>query len=110
MNNDLDDGHAGLRVLVVDDELTANSARGRATRAMVASVRAYDILVIEATTSDDAWSAFVADPDLSAILVDWDLHDGSDGKHTETQHVLSMLRSRTRTCRSFCWQDGRLFP
>ena len=94
MDRKLGDSHSGLRVLVVDDELTADSARGRATRAVIAAIREYSIVVVEATTSDDGWSAFVANPDLSAILIDWDLHDGSDGKHGETQHILSMLRSR----------------
>ena len=83
-----------LRVLVVDDELAADSVRGRAARALVACVRGYGIAVVEATTSEGGWSALVAHPDLSAILLDWDLHDCPEGEHRDTRQFLSMLRSR----------------
>ena len=53
-----------MKVLMVDDELTAQTASGRAARALVQELRDRDVAVIEATSDDDGQAVVLSDPSL----------------------------------------------
>ena len=81
-----------MRALVVDDELTLQTAEGRAARALVQELKERSIEVIEATSAEDGTSAITADTAIHAVLVDWSL--GNDKGHARARALLEFVRSR----------------
>ncbi len=56
-----------MKVLVVNDELTAQPARGHVTRALVQELRDRDVAVVEATSDDDGQAVVLSDSSLQSI-------------------------------------------
>ena len=84
-----------MRALMVDDELTAPTAEGRAVRALVQELQARAVEVVEAGSADDGMSVIMSDSALHAILVDWTL--GDDPGHARARALLQLVRSRNAT-------------
>ncbi len=86
------------RALVVDDELPALTAEGRATRALVQELQGRAIEVVEAASAEDGTSVIVSDSAIHAVLVDWTLgdHNGgpAGGDHDRARNLIKQLRSR----------------
>ncbi len=82
----------GMRVLMVDDELIAQTATGRAARALVAELTNRDIAVVEAISTDDGRVVVETDPSIQAILLDWVLSD--DPEHSKARELISLVRRR----------------
>ncbi|MGA2112343.1 MAG: Orn/Lys/Arg decarboxylase N-terminal domain-containing protein [Anaerolineales bacterium] len=82
-----------MKVLMVDDELTAQTARGRAARALAQELRDRDVAVIEATSADDGQAVVLSDPSLQGILLDWTLGD-DDAAHDKARALLALIRGR----------------
>ncbi|MGD0879047.1 MAG: Orn/Lys/Arg decarboxylase N-terminal domain-containing protein [Anaerolineales bacterium] len=83
----------GKKVLMVDDELTAQTARGRAARALAQELRDRDVTVIEATSDEDGQAVVLSDPSLEGILLDWTLSD-DDVAHDKARALLALIRKR----------------
>ena len=81
-----------MRALVVDDELGAATAEGRAARALVQELQGRAIEVIEATSADDGISVITADSAIHAVLIDWTLGDDKD--HSRARAFIEFVRSR----------------
>lgn len=81
-----------LKALIVDDELLEQSASGRATRALAEELRGRNVEVVESTSLEDATAAFVSDPSLQAVLVDWTLA-GDDAAHDGSLELLRVIRA-----------------
>lgn len=81
-----------MRALMVDDELGAASAEGRAARALVQELQDRAIEVIEATSVQDGTSVVTADSAIHVILIDWSL--GGDDDHAKARSFLEFVRSR----------------
>ena len=92
----------GLKALVVDDELTEESAAGRAVRGLVTELKGRDIDVVTAMTADDAIAIIRSDPALQCILLDWDL--GPDG-HDLSASVVEAVRQRNTHVPVFLMAD-----
>jgi arginine decarboxylase len=86
------------RALVVDDELPALTAEGRATRALVQELQGRAVEVVEAASAEDGSSVIVSDSAIHAVLVDWTLgdHNGGPaaGDHDRARNLIKQLRSR----------------
>jgi arginine decarboxylase len=82
----------GLRALMVDDELTSQTAEGRAARALAEELKGRAIEVVEATSAEDGTSVIVSDSAIHAILMDWTL--GDDKGHARARGLLQLIRSR----------------
>jgi arginine/lysine/ornithine decarboxylase len=82
-----------IKVLIVDDELTLQTATGRAVRALVEALRDDEIVVIEATSADDGKAVVNSDPSVQAILLDWTLSD-DDKMHDKAKALLKLIRAR----------------
>jgi arginine decarboxylase len=86
------------RALVVDDELPAPTAEGRATRALVQELQGRAIEVVEAASAEDGSSVVVSDSAIHAILVDWTLGDQNGGPargdHESARNLIKQVRSR----------------
>ena len=81
------------KVLIVDDELAAQTASGRAIRALVEELREAEINVIEATSADDGQAVVRSDPSIQTILLDWTLSD-DDTAHDKAKALLRLIRTR----------------
>ena len=84
-----------MKVLMVDDELTAQTAWGRATRALAEELRNRDVIVVEATSDDDGQAVVMSDPSLESILLDWTLGD-NDPEHDKARALISLIRRAQR--------------
>jgi arginine decarboxylase len=82
-----------MKVLIVDDELTAQTATGRSMRALAQALGEQEIVVVEAISADDAQSVVRSDPSLQAILLDWTLSD-DDTAHDKANALLALIRAR----------------
>ncbi|WP_315856790.1 Orn/Lys/Arg decarboxylase N-terminal domain-containing protein, partial [Burkholderia cepacia] len=69
----------GMRALLVDDEITQETATGRAVRTLSAELAQRDIDVLTATSADDAIMLIRSDPSIQCVLLDWDLGVGGPG-------------------------------
>ncbi|WP_315856973.1 Orn/Lys/Arg decarboxylase N-terminal domain-containing protein, partial [Burkholderia contaminans] len=70
----------GMRALLVDDEITQETATGRAVRTLSAELVQRDIDVLTATSADDAIMLIRSDPSIQCVLLDWDLGVGGAGR------------------------------
>ena len=82
----------GFKALIVDDELAAQTAEGRATRALVQELQGRSIEIVEAESAEDGMSVVVSDSAIHAILLDWTL--GRDTEHARARRLLEFVRSR----------------
>lgn len=92
----------GMKALVVDDELTEESAAGRAVRGLVTELKRRDIDVVTAQAAEDAIAIVRSDPALQCILLDWDL--GPDG-HALSTSVVDAVRHRNSHIPVFLMAD-----
>lgn len=92
----------GMKALVVDDELTEQSAAGSAVRGLVAELERRDVEVVTAMAADDAIAIIRSDPALQCILLDWDL--GPEG-HDLSASVVEAVRQRNGTIPVFLLAD-----
>ena len=81
-----------MRALVVDDELGAPTAEGRAARALVDELKGRAIEVVEATSALDGTAVITSDSAIHAVLLDWSL--GDDRNHAAARELLRFIRSR----------------
>lgn len=58
-----------MKALVVDDELNASTARGRALRDIISILNANEVNVIQSTSAEDAASMVRSDPSVEGVLV-----------------------------------------
>ena len=98
------DGRPRFRALVVDDELPAQTAEGRATRAIVQELQDRRIDVVEAESAEDGISVVVSDAVFNAMLLDWTL--GRDIDHMRAKRLLEFIRSRNEKIPIFLMRDG----
>jgi arginine decarboxylase len=86
------------RALVVDDELPALTAEGRATRALVQELQGRAVEVVEAASAEDGASVVVSDSAIHAVLVDWTLGDQNGGRargdHDSARRLIRQVRER----------------
>lgn len=85
----------GLRALFINDELTEQSAAGRAARALVDELEARDVDIVAAVSAEDARAVIVSDSSIQCVLLDWDL--AADPDHKAATALLSTIRGRNAT-------------
>ena len=65
-----------MKVLIIDNELHAPSANGRAAQALVKELGDRDVVVIESISAQDAESIFLTDLSIQCVVLDWELVPG----------------------------------
>lgn len=100
----LNSGHRrlGMKALVLDDEISEESAAGRAVRSLISELERRQIEVVTAESADDGVAVIRSDPGLQCILLDWDL--GPEG-HEQSTMVVEALRKRNGTVPLFLLAD-----
>jgi arginine decarboxylase len=82
------------KVLIVDDDLGENNARGRAIEALADELTSQNLEVIQAASFDDGMSVIISDASLSCILVDWTIGNNDTDSHSEGLKLLREIRHR----------------
>lgn len=94
-----------LKVLMINDELNAQTVTGRAVRALVQELQKADVQVVEATSADDGHSVIQSDPSLQGILLDWTLSD-DDASHDKAKNLLAFIRAHNSQIPVFLMIQG----
>src|SRR5262245_14041562 len=82
-----------MRALMIDDELSATGAEGRAARALVQELQARSIEVVEALSAQDGISVATSDSAIHVVLVDWSLGENDDD-HSGAARLPHFIRAR----------------
>ncbi len=85
----------GMRILIVDDELAATNANGRAVRAICTDLAKRGVDVVEALSPTDARAIVNSDSSIQCVILDWDLEDDVD--HAGEKALLADIRARNAT-------------
>ena len=97
------------RVLVVDDELSQETtAGGRSVRALAAEMRARDIEVVEALSSEDGLATVVSDAAIHCVFVNWTLGRNDRRTHEQATELLRALRTRNAKVPVFLLADRKV--
>ena len=79
-----------MHILLVHEELFADTAAGEALRALIDALVDEGIEPRTATTCEDGWQRFLADPEIACVIVNW---------NGDTPHVARLLhRIREHNC------------
>ncbi len=93
-------------VLIIDDQLRADNAEGRALRAIISELSELDIPVIEALSLDDGRLVLQAQANLGCVLVDWDTASPVDSdSSSRIIPFIEEIRERNRTLPIFLFTE-----
>jgi len=82
------------KVLLIDDEIGAATACGRALRALVNELRERNMEVVEAMSAEDGQSVIVSDTAIHTIMLDWSLGADDEAAHGRAVGLLEFVRRR----------------
>jgi arginine/lysine/ornithine decarboxylase len=88
--------YSSFPVLVVDDDLKADTAAGRAARAVIGELKEHGLSVIEAATYDDGEMVLRSNPGIGCLMLEWRCSDGSDDCDSRALDIMGLARSRGR--------------
>src|SRR3954469_11742970 len=83
-----------VRVLVIDDELTQDTAEGRAARGLVSGLEVRNLDVVQAISAADGMTVVTSDAAIHCVLMDWTLGDDDAKTHAKAKALLSYIRGR----------------
>ncbi len=87
--------HKNFPVLIIDDEIEATNATGRALGHIVEHLQSREFKVLLASDYDDGRLVFNTRADLGCVIVDWDLCLEDDGCDTERPiELIDAIRAR----------------
>lgn len=96
-----------MRVLVVDDELTHDSAEGRAARGLVKDIESRNLEVLQAISAADGMAVVSSDAAIHCVLMDWTLSDDDAKSHERARGLLSYIRGRNDRIPIFLMAERR---
>ncbi|MFZ0296261.1 MAG: Orn/Lys/Arg decarboxylase N-terminal domain-containing protein [Candidatus Sulfotelmatobacter sp.] len=99
-----------FKVLIIDDNLGQSNAGGRALRALIGELAAWEIEVVEATSADDGMSVIVSDAALHCILLDWDLGHEKSKTHSKALSLVKLVRGRDEKVPIFLMAERQEAP
>ena len=100
---DLIGSHLDFKVLFICQDLTVETATGRAARALIGDLKGNDVVVVEATSAADATATVASDSAVQCVVLDWNLPD--DDHHDEAVAVLQEVRKRSDKLPVFLLSD-----
>lgn len=81
-------------ILIIDDELRAESAEGSMSREIVRELVKSDFRVIEVLTAREGISAFLSHPHVSCVILDWDLPPDPQNGILTPADIITRIRER----------------
>ena len=94
-----------MKVLIIDNELHAPSANGRAAQALVKELGDRDVVVIESISAQDAESIFLTDLSIQCVVLDWELVPGEKSYHAGEKELLAVIRDHNERVPIFLMTD-----
>jgi len=90
--------YSSFPVLVVDDDLKADTAAGRAARAVIGELKDHGLTVIEAATYDDCEMVLRSNPGIGCLMLEWSCHgpDCPTDGDARALDIIALGRSRGR--------------
>ena len=89
--------YSSFPVLVVDDDLKADTAAGRAARAVVAELKDCGLTVIEAATYDDGEMVLDSNPGIGCLVLEWGCNGSTGQAEERALGIIALARSRGRS-------------
>ena len=89
--------YSAFPVLVIDDDLKADTAAGRASRAVVGELKDCGLTVIEAATYDDGEMVLDSNPGIGCLVLEWGCGDGDAACENRALEIIALARSRGRS-------------
>jgi arginine decarboxylase len=89
--------YSAFPVLVVDDDLKADTAAGRAARAVIGELGDHGLSVIEAATYDDGEMVLHSNPGIGCLMLEWGCSDNSAECEVRALDLIRLARSRGRS-------------
>src|SRR3954468_11372382 len=96
-----------VRVLVIDDELTQETAEGRAARGLVSGLQVRNLEVVQAVSAADGMTVVTSDAAIHCVLMDWTLGDDDEKTHDKAKALLSYIRGRNARIPIFLMAERR---
>ncbi|MFL6581943.1 MAG: Orn/Lys/Arg decarboxylase N-terminal domain-containing protein [Burkholderiales bacterium] len=96
-----------VRVLVIDDELTQDTAEGRAARGLVSGLEVRNLEVVQAASASDGMTVVTSDAAIHCVLMDWTLGDDDATTHEKAKAVLRYIRGRNERIPIFLMAERR---
>ncbi|MCX7079500.1 MAG: arginine decarboxylase [Pseudomonas sp.] len=93
----------GMKALLIHEELSAQTAAGRAVRELAEVLEGRQVEVILAQSALDAIAIIHSDPMVQCVLLDWDL--SFDDSHEIATSVLNAVRERSEAVPIFLLAD-----
>jgi len=89
--------YSSFPVLVIDDDLKADTAAGRAARAVVAALKEHGLSVIEAATYADGEMVLGSNPGIGCLMLEWGCNGGEIACEDRALDIMDLARSRGRS-------------
>ncbi len=86
--------YSSFPVLVVDDDLKADTAAGRAARAVIGALKEHGLSVIEAATYDDGEMVLHSNPGIGCLMLEWGCNGGDGDGEGRALDIIGLARSR----------------
>jgi lysine decarboxylase/arginine decarboxylase len=83
-----------LLVAIIDDTIHTDTPHGRAIRRIVEGLEKYGIRVADIASPADARAAYSGLPEVSCILINWNLGGYTAKKHKDTAKLIHEIRNR----------------
>jgi lysine decarboxylase/arginine decarboxylase len=89
--------YSSFPVLVIDDDLKADTAAGRAARAVVAELKEHGLSVIEAATYADGEMVLDSNPGIGCLMLEWGCNGSENDGEDRALDIMELARSRGRS-------------
>src|SRR3954465_11124547 len=96
-----------VRVLVIDDELTQDTAEGHGARGLKSGVEVRNLEVVQAASGADGMTVVTSDVGRHCVLMDWTLGDDDATTHEKAKEVLRYIRGRNARIPVFLMAERR---
>jgi len=84
-----------LLVAIIDDSIHTDTPHGRAIRRIAKGLEEFGIRVEDVASPTDARTAYSNLPEVSCVLINWNLGGDTPKKHKETLFLIHQIRERS---------------
>ncbi|WP_239479417.1 Orn/Lys/Arg family decarboxylase [Lichenicola cladoniae] len=93
----------GLRILIIHDELTRDTATGAAARRLISELESRDVDIVRASSATEGGALTASDASIQCVLLDWDL--AGEVGHESASRVLVRIREHNNRLPIFLIAD-----
>jgi len=101
--------YSSFPVLVIDDDLKADTAAGRAARAVVAELKEHGLSVIEAATYADGEMVLDSNPGIGCLMLEWGCNGSENDGEAKSERMITELLRERMVARNFTATERSVF-